>query len=186
MKLQRSISFIIATLLAVFGNIVLGELVHSTLRAEEKVQFVCSQSYDNISGTYVPSTLAWNPNNKKPIVIWKSEDHSGNGFPPQKRCEEISPRFQAAYDNGSLKYITSGIMNGQPVICTARLVGDDCATLLITLRHQDNAKRTLHQLSDILLGYTDAPLEQSSGDLVYYEDDRIYIEVDIEEFLSQP
>ncbi len=32
MKLQRSISVIVATLSAVFGNIVLGELVHSTLR----------------------------------------------------------------------------------------------------------------------------------------------------------
>ena len=114
----------------------------------------------------------------------QADDHSGNGFSPQKRCEEVSPRFQAAYDNGSLKYITNGMMNGQPVICTARLVGDDCETLLITLRHQVNIKQTLHQLSDILLGYTDAPLELSSGEQVYFDDDRIYIKVDIEEFLN--
>ena len=153
---------------------------------KQKIQFICNKTYDEASKGYVYSTIAWNPNNKKPIIVWKREDFSGNDFPPQKRCEKVSPRFQKAYDNGSLNYITHGEMNSQPVICTASTVGDTCQTLLITLKHQDNAEQTLEQLSDILLGYTSSALEQSSGEIAYSDDNRIYIKVDIEDFLSQP
>ncbi len=153
---------------------------------KQKIQFICNKTYDEASKEYVYSTIAWNPNNKKPIIVWKREDFSGNDFPPQKRCEKVSPRFQKAYDHGSLNYITQGIMNRQPVICTASTVGDTCQTLLITLKHQDNAEQTLEQLSDILLGYTSSALEQSSGEIAYSDDNRIYIKVDIEDFLSQP
>lgn len=154
-------------------------------KSTSKVQFICNKIYDKNSQTYVYSTVAWNPAHKKPIVIWKRQDFSGNNYPPETRCQEVSPRFQQAYDSGSFKYITHGEMNSQPVICTTSAVGDDCQLLLITLKHQDNAERTLEQLSDILLGYASSALEQSSGDISYSEDNKIYIEVDIEDFLSK-
>ncbi len=160
----------------------------STATREEstrKVQFICNKIYDESSQTYVYSTVAWNPENKKPIVVWKRQDFSGNDYPPETRCQEVSPRFQQAYDNGSFKYITHGEMNDQPVICTASAVGDDCQTLLITLKHEDNAERTLEQLSDILLGYASSALEQSSGDISYSEDNKLYVEVDMEDFLNK-
>lgn len=160
----------------------------STVTQQEsprKVQFVCNKTYDENSQTYVYSTVAWNPANKKPIVVWKRQDFSGNDFPPETRCQKVSPRFQQAYDSGSFKYITHGEMNGQPVICTASAVGNDCKSLLITLKHEDNAERTLEQLSDILLGYASAALEQSSGDISYSEDNKLYVEVDIEDFLNK-
>lgn len=151
-----------------------------------KVKFVCHKTYEQDSDTYVYSTIAWNSANKKPIIIWKRQDFSGNNYPPQTRCEEVSPRFQQAYDSGSFKYITHGEMNGQPVICTSSTVGGNCQTLLITLKHEDNTEQTLEQLSDILLGYASSALEQSSGDISYSEDNRLYIEVDLDDFLSQP
>lgn len=154
-------------------------------KSTRKVQFVCNKTYDENSQTYVYSTVAWNPANKKPIVVWKRQDFSGNDFPPETRCQKVSPRFQQAYDSGSFKYITHGEMNGQPVICTSSAVGEDCQSLLITLKHEDNAERTLEQLSDILLGYASAALEQSSGDISYSEDNKLYVEVDIEDFLNK-
>ncbi len=159
----------------------------TTIKEEStsKIQFICNKTYDASSQTYVYSTVAWNPINKKPIVVWKREDFSGNNYPPATRCQEVSPRFQQAYDNGSFKYLTHGKMNGQPVICTASIVGEDCQTLLITLRHEDNAERTLEQLSDILLGYASSAIEQSSGDISYSEDNKLYVEVDIEDFLNK-
>ena len=150
-----------------------------------KIQFICNETYDDNSKTYVYSTVAWNPENKKPIVIWKRQDFSGNNYPPQTRCQEVSPRFQQAYDTGTFKYITYGKMNDQPVICTASTVGDDCQSLLITLKHQDNAEQTLEELSDILLGHSSSALEQSSGDIFYSEDNKLYVEVDIENFMRQ-
>ena len=152
----------------------------------EKIQFVCSKTYDEAAGKYVYATKAWRPTRKRTIIIWKREDFSGNGFTPQKRCEEVSPRFQEAYDKGELNYFTQGKINGQPVICTANRVGDNCNTLLITLKHEDNAQQTLEQLSDIFLGYASGAIVQSSGEIAYSDDNRMYIKVDIEEFLSKP
>ena len=77
-------------------------------------------------------------------------------------------------------------MNGQPVICTSNHVGDDCNTLLITLKHEDNAQQTLEQLSDIFLGYAAGAISQSSGEIAYSDDNRMFIKVDIEDFLSKP
>ncbi len=157
----------------------------TTSESESRIKFVCNKAYDGESQEYLYSTIARNPERKRPIINWKREDFSGNGFTPQKRCEEVSPRFQKAHDNGSLTYLTHGVMNQQPVICTATQVGGECNTLLITLKHEDNAERTLEQLSNIFLGYASAALEQSSGDINYSEDNRPYVEVNIEEFLNQ-
>jgi tetratricopeptide (TPR) repeat protein len=82
--------------------------------------------------------------------------------------------------------MTHGEMNGQPVVCTASKVGNDCDTLLITLKHQDNAEKTLTQLSNTLLGYASEPLQQSSGDITYDQENKPYVEVNIEEFLNKP
>ena len=156
-----------------------------TPKSDNKIRFVCSKTYDEATKDYVYSTIAWNPQHKRPIIHWQREDFSGNGFTPQKRCEEVSPRFQEAYDKGNLNYFTQGTMNGQPVICTANLIGDSCNTLLITLKHEDNAQQTLEQLSDIFLGYASGAISQSSGEIAYADDNRMFIKVDIEEFLSQ-
>ena len=187
-KLPTVIITAIAIAAASFGCVSKQVNSSSTSTKEEstrKVQFICNKTYDENSQTYVYATVAWNPENKKPIVVWKRQDFSGNNYPPETRCQEVSPRFQQAYDNGSFKYITHGKMNSQPVICTASAVGDDCQTLLITLKHEDNAERTLEQLSDILLGYASSALEQSSGDISYSEDNKLYVEVDIEDFLNK-
>ena len=154
--------------------------------SNQKAQFICDRHFDQASDQYSYSTLAGNEKTRKPIIIWQQEDFSGNGYPPKARCEEVSPRFQEAYDSGNLKFITHGRMNRQPVVCTATKVGGDCETLLITLKHQDNAEKTLEQLSDILLGYASAPLQQSSGDIAYDSDNKPYVEVDIDKFLSKP
>jgi hypothetical protein len=196
MKAKISTTFII---LSVINTLIYGctnnnptsskiqTLEQNTNTPNQNIQFICDRSYDQASSQYVYNTLAWNEKSKKPIIVWQQEDFSGNGYPPKVRCDEVSPRFQAAYEKGSFKYMTHGEMNGQPVVCTASEVGGDCDALLITLKHQDNAEKTLTQLSDILLGYASAaPLQQSSGDITYDQENRPYVEVDIEDFLNKP
>lgn len=158
----------------------------TTSTPNQNIQFTCDRSYDQATSQYAYNTLAWNEKSKKSIIVWKQEDFSGNGYPPKVRCEEVSPRFQEAYEQGSFQYMTHGEMNGQPVVCTASKVGNDCDTLLITLKHQDNAEKTLTQLSDTLLGYASGPLQQSSGDITYDQENKPYVEVNIEDFLNKP
>lgn len=148
------------------------------------IKFACGQNYDRETQQYIFTTFAWNSQYKKPIITWKKETFSDSGFDPQKRCETVSPRFQEAYGNQSLKFITHGTMNRQSVICTSGQVGGECQTLLLTLLPEDDPLQTLEQLSDIFLGYASSPLQQSSEEQIHEVGDRIYVEVDIEEFLS--
>lgn len=151
-----------------------------------ETKFICKPSYDPETQQPVPTTYAWQPHKKIPIVRWTSTLGSKEEWTPQKRCEEVSSRFQEAHDNGSLEYLTHGTINAQAVICTARSLGEDCDTLILTLRSQDNTEETLEQLSNVLLGYVGGPLEQSSDDPVKVHNNRIYIEFDVESFPEQP
>lgn len=149
------------------------------------IQFACGQSYNRHTEQYTFTTFAWNSRFKKPIVTWNQETFSDIGFDPQERCEIVSPRFQKAYASQSLNFLTHGTINGQPVICTSRQVGEDCQTLLLTLLPENDPLQVLEQLSDVFLGYASSPLQQSSDEPIQEVGDRIYVEVDIEEFLNR-
>ncbi|MBC6477534.1 MAG: hypothetical protein GDA56_06835 [Hormoscilla sp. GM7CHS1pb] len=105
------------------------------------------------------------------------------GYSAKKRCEQVSPRFQEAYDKGTLNYMTNGTWKGkngkdQPVICAASVLGGDCETLLFTLRHKDDSQKILAQLNEIIQDNSSKPARHDSG-----VSDQIYIKVDLEDFL---
>ena len=183
MKIKFLLAFL-STALLTFSNIATEAEAQSNNSLGD-IQFACGQSYNRNDRQYMFTTFAWNSQNKKPIVTWTNETFSDAGFDPQKRCETVSPRFQEAYTNQTLKFLTHGTMNGQSVICTSSQVGGDCQTLLLTLLPENDPLQTLEQLSDVFLGYASSPLQQSSDDPVQEVGDRIYVEVDIEEFLKR-
>jgi Circadian oscillating protein COP23 len=144
--------------------------------ANSGVKFVCGESYDASSGQRYPTTFAWNTRGKIPLVRWKTP--WGTGITPQQRCAAVSPRFQEAYNNGTLKYITNSTKNGQPVICTTSQHGGPCQTVLMTLRSGDNSLQILSQLRDVLGGRATGPVVHSSGA------PQAYYQVDIDNFLN--
>jgi hypothetical protein len=143
--------------------------------ANQEVKFVCGQSFDQSSGQRYPTTYAWNNRGKTQVIQWRRP--WGTGVTPQQRCEQVSPRFQEAYTNGSLKFLTNGTLNGQPVICTAKEQGGQCQTVLMTLRPEDNSLQILKQLQSVLGGRVTGPVVHSSGTA------QAYYQVDIENFL---
>lgn len=151
-----------------------------------QIQFACDESLNSSNNEYIYTTVASDSlRHHRTIIRWETEDFSGNGFPPKERCHKVSPRFQQAYDTDKLKFLTHGTMNKQPVICTARGLGEECDTLIMTLRHSDDADKTLAHLSKILRGDATTGLEHDSGD-VHEVGGRKYVEIDIEHFLSLP
>lgn len=183
MKKHQLLTFALATTL-VSG---ISNYAYSDSNNAGNIQFACGQNYDQAQNQYFFTTFTWSPETKKPLIVWKREFWTAQGLDPQTRCQEVSPRFQKAQDNGTLKFMRNGTLNNQPVICTVQEIGDDCdtGTLLLTLLPKDDAEKTLEQLSDILLGDADSALVQSSGDIVYQDGDTTYVEIDIENFLSQ-
>ncbi|MCC0178731.1 COP23 domain-containing protein [Waterburya agarophytonicola K14] len=53
----------------------------------------------------------------------------------ESRCQEVANRFQRYYDNETLRYIGSGYVNNEPVLCAVVSQNDDCSSdnILVTL-----------------------------------------------------
>ncbi|NEP09382.1 MAG: hypothetical protein F6K14_03920 [Symploca sp. SIO2C1] len=115
-----------------------------------------------------PTTFVRTPSGKYPIIKWVSNYFSGAGYTPEVRCNHVSNRFQVFYDNGVLNYITTGIVNNQPVVCVANIYGGPCQGILFTLKRGQDASRVVQQLFDIRTGATGGPLHES-GSRVYLD-----------------
>jgi hypothetical protein len=120
------------------------------------VTFYCGTSYDG-----VPTTFANTPRGAISVVRWVSWHFTDSGYSPERRCQEVSGRFQTYKNNGTLNYITTGVMNGQPVVCVSGANGGGCQGLLFTLKPGSNASRVVQQLFDIRAGAS-GPLNESS------------------------
>ncbi|NJO41125.1 MAG: hypothetical protein HC769_28065 [Cyanobacteria bacterium CRU_2_1] len=121
----------------------------------------------------VPTTLAHTDEGDVPIIRWTSNFFNDSGWTPQARCEEVSERFQKYYEQEVLDFITTGVINGEPVVCVATEQDGPCVGLLLTLRRGvDDPDETLQQLFNIRDTAT-GPIYQSSQGLY----------INVEEFL---
>lgn len=125
--------------------------------AIKQVKFICGKS-NNVS-----ATIAQTQRGNVTIIRWMSGFFSNSGFTPEKRCQAVSDRFQTYYNNGTLKYLTTGQINNQPVICTAKKQGGSCTDVLMTLEPKDDPNQVLRQLLSIRSGATSAPLSRGVG-----------------------
>jgi len=170
MKLKSIATVLIAGTVAAVG---INSLIPKAL-AQSKVQFICSQSFDSQTNRRLPTTLAWTQKGKIAVIRWVK---NLGGYSGQQRCKAVSPRFQEAYDNGTLNLITNDVIDRKPVICSVREYGGPCQTVLMTLRPGDNSWKVLNELKEILNGHQLGPIRHSSGI------PQIYYEVNIEEWL---
>ncbi|MDB9312116.1 COP23 domain-containing protein [Spirulina sp. CS-785/01] len=159
MKLNQLTHFLLG------GAVALGTAALMQLPSEAAgVRFTCGMNVD----TGLPTTYAIpnnNPNIGKPIIRWYSRFFSNSGYTPMRRCQEVSARFQRFYQSGQLNYLTTGIVNGQPVVCVASRHGAPCAgdTVLFTLKPGSNASRTIQRLFNIRDGASDVLYESEDG-----------------------
>ena len=126
--------------------------------------------------------------NKQPVTLMRTVRGnvamirwvSNNYFPPpwtaQRRCQEVARRFQRNYDDGSLKYINTGRLNGEPVVCAALKKSDRCTnqTLLFTLKRGANPDQTLQRLMDrggLVAGYVLSEDGSAAVDVEIYLDE---------------
>jgi Circadian oscillating protein COP23 len=152
--------------------------VASQAKADDEVRFICASGYDQATNLRFPTTYAWTSRGKIAIIRWKYAWFNNQTITAEQRCEKISSRFQAAYNNQSLAYITNGKVNNQPVICTAKRENSACDTTLLTLRPQDDPLQILDDLKDILRGRATKPVDHSS------KEQPVYYKIDIQKFLQ--
>ena len=109
---------------------------------KSQVNFYCSTS------TKQPRTVAKTKTREINLVVWSSEAFDKSGFSPARRCKIVSDRLQGFAEAGSLRYITTGKINNQNVICVANTKGGRCRPngLVLTLEPGDNPKEVLKTL----------------------------------------
>lgn len=172
------ISFILTVLISSGLVHPLSATPEPTATAQE-IQFICGASFaqnDSGTGSKVPTTIAWTSKGKVAIIQWVK--NLGN-YTPQQRCEAVSPNFQKAYEEGTIKYLTTGIENGRKVVCFAREVRGECVTTLMTLRPGDNPNEFLVELRDALNGRSAGSAQHSSSET------RVVYEVDLDNLLKK-
>lgn len=124
----------------------------------------------------VPTTYARTITGKKVALISWMRTWS-HRYSAKARCELVSARFQHASQDGVLNYLTTGLMNGQKVLCAASRYGDTCSHLLLTLRPEDNASQVIENLRQ--MGYT------ASGPIVQSGDISSHVYVDVNQLLRE-
>ncbi|AKG24287.1 hypothetical protein IJ00_25860 [Calothrix sp. 336/3] len=123
-----------------------GTVIHTQPSYAGGTTFKCETRKDG-----VPMTVAYSPDGRKVAMIrWLSNNYFSTDWNALRRCTEVSRRFQKSYDNGTLRFITAGNLNNQPVICATTKRNQPCTenNLLFTLRPGTNPKTALNQLMD--------------------------------------
>ena len=134
--MQPTKSLVMASLLTGFALV--GSLLAPAQAGTTARGFVCGSTQG------APSTNAVKPDGGQvPVIRWTSNTFTSAGWSPQRRCEEVSKRFDTYFKQGRLRYITTGRMNSLPVICTATRHAGRCDGLLYTLKPGQNATATL-------------------------------------------
>lgn len=121
-------------------------------------RFYCQADDHGVPTTYVSGAYA----TEKPLIRWVSSYFSDSGYDPMRRCEEVSDRFTRYYREGTLNYITTGIVNRLPVVCVSSQLGGPCNNVLLTLKPGQDATDTVQQLFDVRVGRS-GPLEESGS-----------------------
>ncbi|MBW4495264.1 MAG: COP23 domain-containing protein [Oscillatoria princeps RMCB-10] len=134
--------------------------------AQQKNQFYCDTSKSP------PATIVRTPRGNVPVIRWTS-DVFPPPLTPEERCKIVSQRFQEFQNQNKLRYITTGQMNGQLVVCVANRKDGDCTGLLFTLKPGSDPRSTLERLLNYKALAGGNPLNQSSSERLYVDMEEI-------------
>ncbi|NER52131.1 MAG: hypothetical protein F6J92_36915, partial [Symploca sp. SIO1A3] len=111
----------------------------STVIKSKGVNFFCGKLND------VYTTLASGSIGLIPVIKWT---YNKNSFSNKERCIQVSRKFQIFHENGMLKYITYGTLQGLPVLCATSEPGKACdsTNVLFTLAPGTDPKVVLEDL----------------------------------------
>ncbi len=138
--------FILMSRGATVGAIALFQTLSATLTLAQPEPPVETTSFFCGTVEGIPATMARTPNGEMPMVIWDKNAIKDPEINAQQQCEEVSTRFQTYYDNGTLNYITSGIMNGELVACVAPGENEPCSGMLFPLSGGSNPRGMLQRM----------------------------------------
>ena len=170
---RRSLAGILAGLSVVIGSAIANP---ATAQTKNSNTYYCAQ----LNGGW--NTFVNTPRGSVNLINWENE--FSDGWTTKKRCAAVSQRFQNFLDQGNLKFIRTGNINKQPVLCVANTRGGNCPTenVLITLKPGTDPEGVLIKLVDFRRSVSGQTLTLSADDPGFYSDGEFY--VDMEKFLD--
>jgi len=158
------------------------------------VRFFCGTG--EYKGRNVPATIVQNTqlNEEIIVILWKLDNYYfGKNYPPQRRCEMVSQRFQNIYDRDGLKYVVATketwVPNQEiPVICGVKYMRASCKNedLLFTLESNDNPDLVLQDLINRRKFPQKKPGlvrgEDPANQRVYYDFSNLFNELQLEKY----
>lgn len=160
--------------------VTLGAIAIGTVTAFNQPSYAQSTTfYCGVSSDGIPTTFANTRRGTVAVVKWNSEYFSYSGYTPERRCQEVSSRFQKHRSSGQLNFLTAGYLNGQAAICAGNS-NPPCTSdkLLFTLKPGSDAAARIQQIFNISVGASNAPLLESA-------DSNSSATVDFNRFLEQ-
>lgn len=154
-------------------SVVIGSAIASSATAQTKNNtYYCAQ----LSGDW--NTFVNTPRGRVTLINWANQ--FAPDWTPKKRCSAVSQRFQKFLDKGNLKFIRTGNINNQPVLCVANVRGGDCPedNVLITLKQQTDPEEVLVRLVDFRRSVSGQTLTLSADDAGFYSDGEFYVDMD--------
>ncbi|WP_201322117.1 COP23 domain-containing protein [Pseudanabaena sp. lw0831] len=120
---------------------------------DKQVTFACVATDKTIT------TVVRTSNRDIPIITWTSKIFSSD-WTPEKRCQQVTRKFENLRQKNALKYITTSVVNGSPVICAVKTVNESCTDeeILITLKDRSEAQKVLDQM---FLSNSDIPVDDN-------------------------
>ncbi|GCL40043.1 hypothetical protein SR1949_51770 [Sphaerospermopsis reniformis] len=129
-------------------------------------QFTCA-SVDNY-----PATVVRHPSKGSvPLIVWTNTSQINDTWTPQKRCEQVSDRFQKLQNQGQLRILKTGTVNRQSVICGLKTNEGACnnKNVLLTITNQRDPKQVLGILLNTRASASGEPVYLSGNDDGYIE-----------------
>ncbi len=169
MKL-RSLAVILAGL-----SVAVGSAIATPAKAQTKTSntYYCAQ----LNGGW--NTFVNTPRGRVNLINWENE--FGKDWTPQKRCSAVSQRFQKFLDDGNLKFIRTGNINDQPVLCVANVRGGICPddNVLITLKQGTDPEGVLIRLVDFRRSVSGQTLTLSADAAGFKSAGEFYVDMEI-------
>jgi hypothetical protein len=177
MKIKSLLSLSLISVLAIFSTVFLTQKPIFSQSAD-KIQFNCANTLEIDSGEKMPTTVVWIPEEKKnvPMIYWKSQ--AFGKWSPDARCNTVSPKFDQAFREGRLNYITDGKVSNANVLCAIAKEGEVCKgeNQLFTINPYQDPSTVLKQMTGFFQGESGA-IYQSGG--------KTYIKIDLEKLAKQ-
>jgi len=137
-----------------------------TLASNQPSQAQSRQFSCGLSDNY-PVTVVRHPTRGSvALIVWTNTSQISDTWTPQKRCQEVSDRFQKLQNKGELKILKTGTVNGQYVICGLGTNQRACdkKNVLLTMTKDRDPKQVLEQLLNTRVA--------ASGEAVYLSGDQ--------------